>query len=100
MAQVRAYLGPNIPVWVSEGSPNWKASGDLNSNLTFELVNVDMMGSFAQAGISVYGRQCLNSIVGPKYVRPGFWVSLLWKQLMGTTVVHASLSAAAKLKGL
>lgn len=93
-------LGANVSVWVTEGSPNWHVPFPLRMNLTFELVFVDMLGSFARTGVELFARQDLNSVIGPGYVRPGFWVSLLWKQLMGADVVDASVSSAASTAGV
>ena len=90
-----AHLGDKVPVWVSEGSPNWRASSTLQSSVLFELANVDMLGSFARAGVRLYARQSLSSVVGPGVTNPGYWVTLLWKQLMGDNVLHAAVHGGA-----
>ena len=80
-------LGSGVPVWISEGSPNWKVRGPVSYNLTFELAYVDMLGSFAAGGVSLFARQCLSSALGPGYVNPAFWVAIFWRRIMGRGVL-------------
>ena len=38
---------------MGEGSPDWRTSGALSRNLTFEMANLDMAGSLAAGGRQV-----------------------------------------------
>lgn len=99
-----AGFGVRTPLWVGEGSPSWRlvcnhGCGALKHNLTFELANLDMLGSFAASGVELFARQCLNSIINPQTdtsggATPGYWTSILWKQLMGDMVLNVSSAAS------
>ena len=57
-----------------------------------------MLGSFAANGVELFARQCLNSVYNPQSATkggatPGFWTTILWKQLMGPHVLNVSLPA-------
>ena len=64
------------------------------TNLTQEMVYLDMLGSFAAAGVELFARQQLPI---PSFSRnasgepsPLFWCSMLFKKLMGTSVLNVS----------
>jgi hypothetical protein len=84
-----------LPVWAGEGSPDWKVEGAFGGNLTFEFGVADMAASLARGGVAVFARQCLTSLVGRGFVTPGYWVSVLWKQLVGAAVFDATSSDPA-----
>ena len=96
-------FGPSTPLWVGEGSPSWQVvcdggCGALGSNITFELAYLDQLGSFASSGVSLFARQCLNSVINPQTdhsggVTPGFWSGILWKKLMGNAALNVSAAA-------
>ena len=91
----RAIVPRRTALWVGEGSPDWRVTGELGRNLTFETGFVDMAGSIAAGGGALFARQCLNSVIGPNdVVEPGFWTMLLWKRLMGETVWNATVVGA------
>jgi heparanase 1 len=55
-----------------------------------------MLGSFASSGVSLFARQCLNSVINPQTedgggATPGFWVAIMWKRLMGTSVFNVTV---------
>lgn len=94
----RASTPASIPVWVGEGSPDWRVQGELGHNLTFEMAYVDMAGSIAAEGIELFARQCLNSVVNPgRDVEAGFWVMYTWKQIMGQNVFNATVQEGYSL---
>eukprot|EP01052_Picozoa_sp_SAG31_P000547 SAG31_NODE_16_length_36206_cov_27.355728_16_plen_278_part_00 len=103
-ALVDKTLGKHVSLWIGEGSPSWKVQcdhgcGALAQNITFELVYLDMLGSFAASGVAVFARQCLNSVINPgNDVLPGFWTGLLWKLLMGEQVLNATVVAGAGVR--
>jgi len=83
----RAATPQAVPLWVDEGSPDWRVEGPLGRNLSFETAFVDMAGGIAAEGGMLFARQCLNSVINPgEPAAPGFWAVYVWKQLMGTEV--------------
>ena len=60
-------------------------------NLTEQLVNLDMLGSFASSGVELFARQQLPT--GGNGSSPQFWCSILFKKLMGTSVFNVSMSS-------
>jgi hypothetical protein len=84
-----------LPVWVGEGSPDWKIESQYGGNLTFEFGVVDMAASLARGGVEMFARQCLTAVVGGGYVTAGYWVAILWKRLMGASVLSAVSSDAS-----
>ena len=96
-----------IPVWMGEGSPDWKREEDgsaLGHNFTFEFAWLDMLGQFAQSGVQRVYRQSLTSVVGGAATSspPAYFLSLLWKKIMLTTkerVVHVHPVDIADAKG-
>jgi len=94
---LRDRLKPGKPIWVTEtaeaacGSDPW-ASGFLD---TFRYL--DQLGRLAKAGVQVVMH---NTLAASDYglldertlePRPNYWGALLWRQLMGTTVLDAGL---------
>lgn len=87
----------DVPMWVGEGSPDWRVTGDLGHNITFESAYVDMAASIALEGGQIFARQCLNSVVNPgEDVQAGYWVMLLWKRLMGRAVYNVTVEGVNK----
>ena len=76
------------PVWMGEGSPDWKTEQDgsaLGHNFTFEFAWLDMMGQFASNGVQRVFRQTISSVIGREStgrMSPAFFMSLLWKNLV------------------
>jgi len=111
-AAVDKTLGRQFPVQCLEGAPGLQDAGGsachiglgpdgrfhvpsrtCGTNITFVMANFDMAGSLAAGGAERYARQALNGILGfgcentsDSYVNPGYWVSILWNQVMGTEV--------------
>jgi hypothetical protein len=61
---VDGVLGRSARLWVGEGGPSGTISckngcGALTRNLTMEMVHLDMLGSFAAAGVELFARQQL-----------------------------------------
>lgn len=80
--------GMKIPVWMGEGSPDWKREQDgsaLGHNFTFEFAWLDMLGQFAENGAQRVYRQSFRSLVGgadTSKIPPAYFMSLLWKILI------------------
>jgi len=98
-AHVDAHL-PGVPIWLGE-SGNAQCGGEPGVSDTFagSFWWIDQLGRIARRGHAVVIRQTL---VGSDYglledetlePLPDYWVSLLWKQRMGTRVLDASVDA-------
>jgi heparanase len=102
-AAIRDRLLPSKSIWLTEtaqaacGGDRW-ASSFLDS---FRYLN--QLGSLAKAGVQVHMH---NTLAASDYglldektfePRPNYWAALLWRKLMGTTVLDAGSSPAASL---
>ena len=100
---IRDRLAPGKPIWLTEtaqtacGGDRW-ASTFLDS---FRYLN--QLGDLAKRGVQV---QMHNTLASSDYglldentfaPRPNYWAALLWRKLMGTTVLDAGASPAASL---
>lgn len=103
-ASLRDKYEPGDPMWVTEtaqaacgGSP-WAASF-LD---TFRYVN--QLGLLAQKGVRVVFHNTLTasdySLIeeGTKEPRPNYWVAVLWRRTMGTTVLASPPSPAEDMR--
>ena len=76
------------PVWMGEGSPDWKTEQDgsaLGRNFTFEFAWLDMLAQFASNGVQRVFRQTISSVIGgtsTARMSPAFFMSLLWKNVV------------------
>jgi hypothetical protein len=102
-ANLRDRFEPGKPLWITEtadaacGGNPW-ASTFLD---TFRYLN--QLGSMAQRGVQVvmhntldasdYGLLDENTLIP----RPNYWAALLWRNLMGTTVLNPGVSVAPDL---
>ena len=94
---------PGKPIWLTEtaeaacGGDRW-ASTFIDS---FRYLN--QLGSLAKTGVQVHMHNTLASsdygLLDQKTLepRPNYWAALLWRKLMGTTVLDAGSSPAASL---
>jgi hypothetical protein len=102
-AAIRDRLDPGKPIWLTEtaqaacGGDRW-ASTFLD---TFRYLN--QLGSLAALGVQV---QMHNTLASSDYglldektyePRPDYWAALLWRKLMGTTVLDPGPSPAPSL---
>lgn len=103
-ATLRDQHEPGKPIWLTEtaqaacgGSP-WAAS----FRDTFRYV--DQLGRLARRGVRVVAH---NTLVASDYAliddvtlqpRPSFWVALLWRRVMGKTVLERPVATASGLK--
>jgi hypothetical protein len=102
-AALRDHYEPGKPIWNSEtgqaacGGDSW-ASTFLD---TFRYLN--QLGSLARAGVQVQMHNTLDAsdygLLDEKTLepRPDYWAALLWRRLMGTTVLDPGLSPSANL---
>ena len=73
----------NVPVWMGEGSPDWKAEESaLGRNFTFEFAWLDMLGQMAENGVKRAYRQTVRSVVGGSELPPAYYMSFLWRTLV------------------
>jgi hypothetical protein len=94
---------PGTPIWNSEtgqaacGGDRWAATF-LD---TFRYLN--QLGSLARAGVQVHMHNTLNAsdygLLDEKTLepRPDYWAALLWRKLMGATVLDPGPSPSANL---
>jgi hypothetical protein len=78
-----------------EGGPS-EGNGVAAGSLTSELVNLDMLGSFASSGVELFARQQLPytyRLGDDGLVSAQFWCAILFKKLMGTSVLNVSTSS-------
>ena len=102
-AAIRDRLLPGKPIWLTEtaqtacGGDRW-ASTFIDS---FRYLN--QLGSLAKAGVQVHMH---NTLAASDYglldektyePRPNYWAAVLWRRLMGTTVLDPGPSPAANL---
>jgi len=100
---IRDRLAPGKPIWLTEtaqtacGGDRW-ASTFLDS---FRYLN--QLGDLAKRGVQV---QMHNTLASSDYglldentytPRPNYWAALLWRKLMGTTVLDAGSSPKSSL---
>jgi heparanase len=102
-AALRDRYEPGKPIWNSEtaqaacGGDRW-ATTFLD---TFRYLN--QLGSVARAGVQVHMHNTLNAsdygLLDEKTLepRPDYWAALLWRKLMGTTVLDPGPSTSANL---
>jgi len=102
-AALRDKYEPGKPIWNSEtgqaacGGDRW-ASTFLD---TFRYLN--QLGSLARLGVQVQMHNTLNAsdygLLDEKTLepRPDYWAALLWRKLMGTTVLDPGPSPSANL---
>ena len=103
-AGLRDQYDPGDPIWVTEtaqaacgGSP-WAASF-LD---TFRYVN--QLGLLAQKNVKVVFHNTLGasdySLIeeGTREPRPNYWAAVLWRRLMGTTVLSAPVSPSPEVR--
>jgi len=102
-AAIRDRMMPGKPIWLTEtaqtacGGDRW-ASTFIDS---FRYLN--QLGSLAKAGVQVHLH---NTLAASDYglldqktfePRPNYWAALLWRRMMGTTVLDAGASPSVNL---
>lgn len=101
----------NVPVWLGEGGPhNGGGGGEYASTFVSSFGYMDTLGTLASLNHSVFARQTLvggnyellrcssGQITGPEPAagcdfepHPDYYVALLWRRLMGGTVLDAPM---------
>jgi len=113
----------DVPIWLGEGGSSYRYGGVVDVWLKAfggALSYMEDLGCAASNGATVFARQQLSNFVGPtsgtggnapKYQPlPSWWVAMLWKRLMGVSILSATVDAlsasaehvhafAAELKG-
>jgi heparanase 1 len=100
---LRDRLEPGKPIWLTESAD--AACGGNRSAATFldTFRYLDQLGRLAKAGAQVVMHNTLAAsdygLLDEKTLkpRPNYWGALLWRRLMGTTVLDAGAPAASGL---
>jgi len=103
-ADLRDRFLPGKPMWNTEtaeaacGGDRWAAS------FLDSFRYLSQLGSLAKHGVQVVAHNTLSAsdygLIDEKTMnpRPNYWAALLWRQLMGTTVLDAGTSPAENLQ--
>ena len=94
------------PIWLGEGGVSYRYGGVVDVWLKVyggSLSYLEDLGCAASNGATVFARQQLSNFIGPASNAtgvpasykplPSWWVAILWKRLMGTTVHPAVINS-------
>jgi heparanase 1 len=95
---LRDYFAPGKPIWLTETAD--AACGGNPWAVTFldTFRYLDQLGRLAKAGVQIVMHNTLAASdyglldEGTLQPRPNYWGALLWRQLMGTTVLDAGVA--------
>lgn len=100
-AALRDRFAPGRPLWLTEVGETGCGGNPWASTFTDSFRYVEQLGRLAKLGVQVVMH---NTLAASDYAlideeslrpRPSYWVGLLWRQLMGTTVLEAGTTAPA-----
>ena len=92
---VRDRYAPQAPIWITETAQAACGGSPWAATFTDTFRYLDQMGRLAKQGVSVIFH---NTLAASEYglidqtgfqPRPNYWAALLWRRLMGTTVLDA-----------
>jgi hypothetical protein len=102
-ARLRDHYEPGKPLWVTETAEAACGGNPWASTFTDSFRYLYQLGSLAKRGVKVVMH---NTLASSDYglldqntldPRPNYWAALLWRKLMGTTVLDAGSAPAPKL---
>jgi heparanase len=102
-AALRDRLAPGKPIWLTETGETACGGDPWASDFIDSFRYLYQLGSLAKRGVQVIMHNTLNasdyalideSTLQP---RPNYWAAVLWRRLMGTTVLDAGNSPTANL---
>ncbi|MGY4161978.1 hypothetical protein ACVINW_007820 [Bradyrhizobium sp. USDA 4461] len=95
---LRDRLAPNKPIWLTETAETACGGNRWAATFIDTFRYLDQLGRLAKAGVQVVMH---NTLAASDYgllderthlPRPNYWAALLWRRLMGTTVLDASVA--------
>ena len=100
---LRDRLAPGKPIWLTETGETACGGNRWAATFIDTFRYLDQLGRLAKAGVQVVMH---NTLAASDYgllderthlPRPNYWAALLWRRLMGTTVLDSGISARAGL---
>jgi hypothetical protein len=98
---LRDEFEPGKPMWVTETADAACGGNPWASTFLDTFRYLDQLGRLAKAGVQVVAHNTLASsdygLLDEKTLRPrpNYWAALLWRRLMGTTVLDAGMHRGA-----
>jgi heparanase 1 len=102
-ASLRDKYEPNRPLWITETADTACGGNPWASTFLDSFRYLDQLGRLAKRGLKVIVHNTLDSSdyglldENTFEPRPNYWAALLWRTLMGTTVLNAGPSPATTL---
>lgn len=93
--QMRDHFAPGAPIWITETAQTACGGDPWSSTFLDTFRYVDQLGRWAKQDVTIVFH---NTLAASDYAliddrtwlpRPNYWAALLWKRLMGTTVLDA-----------
>ena len=100
-AKLRDRFEPGKPLWLTETAESACGGNPWAASFIDTFRYVDQLGRLAQRGVQVVAH---NTLAASDYAlidedtlapRPSYWAAVLWRRLMGTTVLDAGTSPVA-----
>ncbi|UFX43485.1 hypothetical protein HAP47_0030310 [Bradyrhizobium sp. 41S5] len=94
---LRDRLAPDKPIWLTETAETACGGNRWAATFTDTFRYLDQLGRLAKAGVQVVMHNTLAAIdyglldERTHLPRPNYWAALLWRRLMGTTVLDAGV---------
>ena len=101
---LRDRTAPGVPLWNTESAESSCGGNPWAATFADSFRFVDTLGRSARQGVQVYIH---NTLLASDYAlldehgavpRPNYWAAVLWKRLMGSTVLAAPASPAPELR--
>ena len=95
--ELRDRLTPGKPIWLTETAESACGGNPWSATFLDTFRYLDQLGRLARAGVQVVMH---NTLAASDYglldeqtfaPRPNYWAALLWRQLMGTTVLDSGV---------
>ncbi len=99
-ASLRDRFEPGRPLWLTETGETACGGNAWASTFTDTFRYVEQLGRLAKMGVQVVMHNTLDAsdygLIDEETLepRPNYWAALLWRRLMGTTVLDAGVSPA------
>jgi heparanase 1 len=102
-AELRDRFLPGKPIWLTETGESACGGNPWASTFLDSFRYLNQLGTLAQRGVQVVAH---NTLDASDYAlldennfapRPNYWASLLWRKLMGTTVLNPNVSVRPRL---